>query len=110
MDTSIQSHRVNVSANSGKAVNVEAGANSISPFWEKMEFNRFAITPMILAFMACMAGITIAYGATGSDLQLLLTIFSNGFILIGILGLLPMRFIIPWSILAFVIDVFILLF
>ena len=75
-----------------------------------MEFNRFAITPMILAFMACMAGITIAYGATGSDVQLLLTIFPNGFILIGILGLLPMRFIIPWSVFAFILNLFVLIF
>lgn len=93
---------------SGKTVDTKL--KSISRFWENAEFNRFGITPILLAFIACMGGIAAGFGTSEYDFELLLVIFPTGAVLVSMLAVTPMRVILKISLLAFIIDLLVLIF
>ena len=106
----IQSHQVNVSAREAKAVNVEVETNSISDFWQKIEFNRFGITPMLLGIIAIFGGFAGAAGIQESSVTLAVVTVPTMFALSLILAVIPMRTIVISCTIALIIDLLVIIF
>ncbi|MCE3280715.1 MAG: hypothetical protein K0S44_2906 [Bacteroidetes bacterium] len=98
MDTAIKSQTLtSTKENVQKTV-------SINPFWEKIEFNRFGIIPMLLVVITCMGGIAVAFGAGSDTFELALVVFPTIISLALVLAVAPMRLIIWSSIMALILD------
>jgi hypothetical protein len=76
----------------------------VNPFWEKIEFNRFGIIPMLLVVITCMGGIAVAFGAGSDTFELALVVFPTIISLALVLAVAPMRLIIWSSIIALILD------
>lgn len=83
---------------------------SVSEFLNDLEANRFGIAPMLLVFMACLGGIAAAFAVQESEIELLAVAVSTTLIEVLIIALAPMRIIVLASVVAFIIDLFVLIF
>lgn len=81
-----------------------ASEKSISTFWEKLEFYRFGIIPMLLFIIGCLGGIAAAFGAQSDILKLALVAFPTIISLALVLAVSPMRAIVFASAIAFLFD------
>lgn len=100
MDTAIKSQAI-----SSKKENVQTVSNN--PFWEKVEFNRFGIIPMLLVVITCLGGIAVAFGAGSDTFELALVVFPTIIALALVLAVAPMRLIIWTSAIALIFDLLI---
>jgi len=110
METTIQSQQANVSARDVKAVSIEVKTNSISDFWKNAEFNRFGIIAFIVVIIACMGGISVAFGAMSDTFELAMVAIPTMISLAFILSVAPMRLIIWSSAIVVLLDLLILVF
>lgn len=81
-----------------------------STFWQKTEDARYGIIPILLTLVACMGGITAAFGTGNSVYQLSLVVFPTMLCLTFILAVAPMRLVIWAGIIALVMDLGVMLF
>lgn len=79
-------------------------------FWEKAEFNRFGIIPILLVIVGCMGGFGASYGAGESTIKLAMVAFPSIIALALMLAVAPMRAIIWSSVIAVVLDILVLIF
>jgi len=106
MSTTLKTHQGDFSA---KAENVTIAAAPLSDFWKMVEFNRYGITPLLLIFMVCLSGIAAAFGAPDA-LQIGIVSFPCCIALALVLAIAPMKAIIYTSVIAVILDLFILIF
>lgn len=83
---------------------------STSVFWEKAEFYRFGITPMLLGIIAILGGVAGAVAIEDSALKLGAISVSTAVALSMILGVMPMRAIVVSCSIAVLIDLLVLIF
>lgn len=77
----------------------------MTDFWEKAEYNRFGIIPMVLLIISCLGGIAAAFGAGSNSFQIALIIFPTILSLAFMLAVAPMRIIFWTSACALFFDV-----
>ena len=95
------------------SVTVTERPNTISRFeqlMEDFETNRFGIAPMLLVAMACLGGIASAFAVKGAGWQLMAVAVSTAMIEILIIAIAPMRMIFWFSVIAFLIDLYVFIF
>lgn len=109
MDRAIQTNHVNASATMTAAANVEVKKEAVSDFWEKVEFNRFAITPMLLVIVACIGGIAAAVGIQQSAFKLAVVALSTAGVEACILAVVPMRVIVIGSIISLIVSLLVII-
>lgn len=107
MSTTVKTHQGDFSSTAEK---VTATAAPLSEFWKMVEFNRYGITPLLLILMVCMSGIAAGFGAPGDALQIGIVAFPCCIALALILAVAPMKAIIYTSVVALVLDLFVLIF
>lgn len=108
MEQTIQNH-VNASAKTITVANVETKNKTVSDFWEKAEFSRFAITPMILIIVACVGGIAAAVGIQQSAFKLAVVALTTAGVEACILAVTPMRVIIIGSIISLIVSLLVII-
>ena len=84
--------------------------NTSSPFWEKLEFNRYGIIAMLILIIGCMGGIAASFGADGNALKISAVAFPTVIALSLMLAVSPMRMIVYVSGLAILLDFIVLIF
>ncbi|MDF2449950.1 MAG: hypothetical protein K0R26_2454 [Bacteroidota bacterium] len=104
METTIKAQTRNVSQTSKQL------STSVSPFWEKMEFNRYGIISMLVIFIGCLGGVAASFGAQDDILKLALVAFPTIISLALVLAVAPMRAIFYLSGIAVILDLIILIF
>lgn len=77
---------------------------SAGTFWDRMEFNRFGIMPIILLLIGCIGGIAAGFGAFADLLRISLVAFPTIISLALILAVSPMRVIFYSAALAIACD------
>ena len=105
MDTLIKTHQVSVFAKTETSK-----VNSTSEFWEKVEFCRFGIMPMLLVIIGCMGGFAAGFGAQADVFKLATIAFPTIIALAFMLAVAPMRIIISLSAFALFLDLLVLIF
>ena len=106
MDTIVKNSSAKVSVNTGSTTKIATQ----SKFWEAAEFNRFGIISMLLVIIACLNGISAAYGAQGDAVKIGLLAFSTVLAESLILAVAPMKTIFLVSVASLVLDVFVFIF
>jgi len=106
MSTTIKTHHGDFSA---KSENLTTSVAPLSDFWKMVEFNRYGITPLLLILMVCLSGIAAAFGAPDA-LQIGIVAFPCCIALALVLAIAPMKAIIYTSVIAIILDLFILIF
>jgi hypothetical protein len=91
--------------NDKKADASTKNATTNSELWEKAEFNRFGIIPLLLLVISCFGGVAAAYGAGNSMFQIALVIFPTIITLAFMLAVAPMRLIVWTSACALILDI-----
>ena len=74
-------------------------------FWERMEFNRFGIIPIVLLLIGCIGGIAAGFGAFADLLRISLVAFPTIISLALVLAVSPMRVIFYSAGLAIACDI-----
>jgi hypothetical protein len=95
---------INVKQTNTTIFTKNAPENSISTFWEKLEFYRFGIIPMLLFIIGCLGGVAAAFGAQADIFKLALVAFPTIISLALVLAVSPMRAIFFASAIAFLFD------
>jgi hypothetical protein len=98
METTIKSSQFRTSPVS------DTKKQTISPFWEKAEFNRFGIISILVVVLGCVGGMAASFGAGDSIVKLAMIAFPTIITLALILAVAPMKLITYMSILAIVLD------
>jgi hypothetical protein len=80
--------------------------DSKTNFWEKLEFNRFAVIPILLVVIVCLGGLAASFGAGGNTIKLAIVAFPSSIATSLIIGLAPMKVVFYVSIIAIVVDLF----
>lgn len=106
MSTATKTHQGEVSTHVEKVTTTAP----LSEFWKMMEFNRYGITPLLLIFVVCISGFAAGFGAPGDALQIGIVAFPTCIALALILAVAPMKAIIYTSVIAVILDLFILIF
>jgi hypothetical protein len=107
METIIKSHRVKIAVTTA---NAEIRTSSAAGFWQRIEFMRFGIIPMLLVVVACMGGIAAAFGAKDDAVKLGLIAFPTILTLAFTLAVAPMRVIVWSGIISVLIQIAVLIF
>jgi hypothetical protein len=105
MDTFIHTSNVTIA----KSI-VTIKKNKLSEFWADSESNRFGIIPILVVVIACIGGITAAYGTYSDTFRLALVVFPTIISLALVLAVAPMRWILSISTLAILIDLLLFIF
>lgn len=100
METTIHSKQVSATAYQFKSTVAETNYTSVSPFWQMVEFNRFSIMPMLLAFVAILGGIAAAITVQMETWRLAVVAVSMAIVEGFILAVMPMRLIVISSAVA----------
>ena len=108
METTMKAGLVSTNATSDLHTKILSHTNSL--FWKKVEFNRFAIIPMLLVIIGCVGGFAAAFGAGADTFRLSLIAFPTIITLAITLAVAPMRWIFCASIIALILDVMVLIF
>jgi hypothetical protein len=85
-------------------------SKTVSEFWEKAEFYRFGITPMLLVIISCVGGVAAAAGVLESPFKLAAAALPTGIALSLVLAVTPMRLIVVSCSIALLVDLLILFF
>ncbi|MBI3135427.1 MAG: hypothetical protein HYZ14_12195 [Bacteroidetes bacterium] len=72
--------------------------------------NRYGIISILLLFVGCGGGIAVGLGALDSVIQLIMLVLPTMVALSMILAVAPMRVIVTTSIIAFAIDVLVIIY
>lgn len=83
----------------------EAETTGAMTFWDRMEFNRFGIIPIVLLLIGCIGGIAAGFGAFADLLRISLVAFPTIISLALILAVSPMRVIFYSAAIAIICDV-----
>lgn len=94
---------------SKKAI-TQTETNETTDFWSKLEFSRYGVISMLVLIIGCLGGISAAFGAHGSALELSLIAFPTIISLALILAVAPMRTIVYLCSVALVLDLIVLIF
>ena len=107
MNTAIKTHQPFLSAT------VTERTKTISWFTQLMEdfeTNRFGIAPMLLVAMACLGGIASGFAVKGAEWELMAVAVSTAMVEILIIALAPARMIFWFSVIAFLVDLYVFIF
>ncbi len=105
METTLKSTHANFSASQTTTTE-----NSNLAFWNKMEVNRFGVSPVILLLLGIIGGVAAAAGIMDSWVKLAAVAFPSTISLALILAVAPMRAIIIGSSLAILLDLLVIIF
>lgn len=105
MNTTIHSDAINISAQG-----VEAGTQTLSTFWERLENKRFGFAPMILVAVVCVSGFAAAVAVNESVLKLAIVSLSTTLVEGLVLAVMPMRTITIASIVSVILSALIIAF
>jgi hypothetical protein len=92
------------------ATNERSTTNSMTAFWEMLEFNRFGIISMLVVILGCMGGMAASFGAGANALKLAMIAFPTIISLALILAVSPMKGIMYLSVIALILDLIVLIF
>ncbi len=104
MGTTIQTQHVNVTTDRVRTNVNTATTKVISNFWQKAEFNRFGIVPMLLVVVAGISGIAAAIVMHESIFKLGVIAMSTAMVESFILAVMPMRAILISSVIAVALN------
>ena len=93
-----------------KYIIAKSTVNANIHLWNKMEFYRFGIMPILIVIIGCCGGLAVAFGAKSDILKLSLVAFPTIIALALILGLVPMKVITYVCSLAILFDLLVLIF
>lgn len=106
METTIKSNQSGISFNKEKT---NAQEMASAEFWNKAEFNRYGISPMVLLIIGILGGVAAASGIMDSWVKLAAVAFSSTISLALVLAVSPMRVIIIGSSIAVLIDLLVII-
>ena len=112
MNTLNPSYPANVYAPKVNAVNLTLNlkTQAVSAIWQKAEFSRFAITPLLMVIVVCMGGFAAAVSVETSIVKLAIVAISCGLTEAFMLALMPMRTVIISSVICVLLSLLLILF
>ena len=83
------------------------GKKSLAAFWERLERDRFGMTPVFLVLAACLGGFAAAVTVQYSILMLCIVGLSTGLVEVMLIAVAPMRITFWFLVAAVLLDVFV---
>lgn len=108
METTVITNQVSMSETKSSA-HAKVQTVTMSEFWQKVEFNRFGIAPMLLGIIAMIGAFAGAIGIEQSTIKLAFVTGPTMFALAMILAVAPMRTIVISSIVALIVDLLVII-
>ena len=104
METTIHVRTSGISSSKNQTANQTTKSTAISDFWQKAEFNRFGIVPMVLIIVACIGGIAAAVTIQENVMKLAVIAISTTLVESFVLAIMPMRTIIISSVISIALS------
>ena len=82
----------------------------MTAFWDKLEKDRFGMTPVFLVLAACLGGFAAAVTVQYSILMLCIVGLATGLVEVLLIAVAPMRVTFWFLVLAVLIDLFVFIF
>jgi hypothetical protein len=92
-----------------KTVSLTSRLN-LTAFWERLERDRFGMTPVFLVLAACLGGFAAAVTVQYSILMLCIVGLATGLVEVMLIAVAPMRIIFWFLVAAVLLDLFVFIF
>lgn len=83
---------------------------SLTAFWERLERDRFGMTPVFLVLAACLGGFAAAVTVQYSILMLCIVGLATGLVEVLLIAVAPMRITFWFLVAAVLLDLFVFIF